>query len=178
MRLFAAIDIPEDVCEQVEAVCRGLPDIRWTPMEQMHITLRFLGDEISEDRRETLADALSQVAAPGFRLRLRGIGRFLNDRAPDVLWAGVEAAPELLELQRQIEARLAGIGVAREKRAYVPHLTLARLKNTPLSRVEQYMELYSDFSSDPFNVDEFVLFSSTLRPGGAVHEVEEVYSLS
>ncbi|MEQ9366828.1 MAG: RNA 2',3'-cyclic phosphodiesterase [Leptospirales bacterium] len=178
MRLFIAIPLPEEITERVAGLCHGLPDVRWVAPEQMHLTLRFLGDELSPSRLEEVADALATVDSSGFVLRTGGVRRFLNPRAPQVLWLGVEDEPGLLELHRRIDHRLRSVGFAGEKRAFEPHITLARLKGVSDSRVLEYLQLHSDFATPPFPVEEFILYSSVLRPGGAQHDIQEIFPLT
>ena len=178
MRLFLAIPIPETIAERVQSICRGLPDVRWVPTEQLHVTLRFLGDEISESRFEEIVEALGSVTSPGFTLRLRGVGRFLHPRAPQVLWLGVEEEPALIELHRRIEHQLRKSGFSAEKRAFEAHVTLARLKGVSDQRVADYLNLHADFEAGYFAVEDFILYSSVLRPGGARHTIEEVFPLT
>ncbi|MCR9140695.1 MAG: RNA 2',3'-cyclic phosphodiesterase [bacterium] len=177
MRLFIAIPLPEEISERVAGVCRGLPDVRWVSPERMHLTLRFLGDDISPERMEAVVDVLATVRCPGFVLRPRGIGRFMHPRSPGVLWLGVHEEPALRELHRRIDSRLSSVGFASEKRAFEPHITIARLKGVSDSRVLEYLQLHGEFATDSFEVEDFVLFSSVLRPGGAQHEIEEVFPL-
>lgn len=177
MRLFVAIPLPEDLAARIQTICHGLPDVRWVSPECMHLTLRFLGDDISPERFEEIADALASVQSPGFSLRVRGVGRFLHPRAPQVLWLGVDEEPGLRELHRRVEQRLRSVGFASEKRSYEPHITLARLKGVSDHRVLEYLQLHANFEAGAFDVDEFVLYSSVLRPGGAQHEIEEIFPL-
>ena len=177
MRLFLAIPLPPEITERIETICRGLPDVRWVPAEQMHITLRFLGDDLTEAHLEDVIETLNDVVCDSFDLQLGGVGRFLHPRAPQVLWLGVNEQPALLELHRRIESRLRVLGYAGEKRAYTPHITLARLKGVSDHRVLQYLELYDGFVAGSCSVTEFVLFSSVLRPGGAQHTCEAVFPL-
>lgn len=177
MRLFIAIPLPEEVSERIQSICRGLPDVRWVPPESMHLTLRFLGDDIPRSQLDETADALAGVESPGFFLRLGTVGRFINPRAPQVLWLGVDEQPELRELRRRIENRLRSVGFAGEKRAFEPHITLARLKGVSENRMMEYLNLHADFEVSSFPVEEFALFSSVLRPGGAQHDIEEIFPL-
>jgi 2'-5' RNA ligase len=178
MRLFTAVSLPEQIRERIESICHGLPGVRWVSPEQMHLTLRFLGDDIPEARLEEIVEALTGIDGSAFTLRLSGISRFLRPRVPQVLWLGVEAGPGLADLYRRVESVARSLGFPPEKRTYEPHVTLARLKGVPDRRVEEYLRLYSEFDAGACQVDEFFLYSSVLRPNGAVHAVEEVFPLS
>ncbi len=176
MRLFTAVEVPEDVSERIAGICHGLPGVRWTPPDQFHMTLRFIG-EVSEAQREEISETLSGVHCDSFTLHLRGLGQFLHRRMPGVIWLDVEMQPALEHLHRKIESALRGLGFPGDKRAFQPHVTIARLKTAPSSRVQQYLDTYGDFDAGSFEVNEFLLLSSVLRPNGATHTVEDVYDL-
>lgn len=175
MRAFIAIEIPAAV-RAVLASCRGelqqLPaEASWTRAEQIHLTLRFLGD-VDENLKSPLAAAMQKAAAgqPPFRLRLSRLGAFPNLRRPRVLWAGFEgelAAAQ--ELQTRLDHELAVLGLPPEDKAWKPHLTLARLKTIGDPRawaaaVERYR-----LPEENFEARRVVLFRSELLPGGARH---------
>ena len=171
MRLFIAIDLPEHIREQVTRLHHGLPGTRWTPPEQLHLTLRFIGD-VNEPIYETIIERLAQVRFPPFQMRIRGVGQFLKAKLSQILWVGIAAEETLLDLQAQVEKEIRGTGLPGEKRAYQPHITIARIKNTPRQRLMDYVEQFSHFESDDFTVRAFYLYSSILRPEGARHHIE------
>ncbi|MBI3394530.1 MAG: RNA 2',3'-cyclic phosphodiesterase [Spirochaetia bacterium] len=178
MRLFVAVDIPQSLKTRLADMCRGIPGVRWTPEEQMHITIRFLG-ETHRTVFEEVAESLHGVLSDPFELRLRGVGQFLRGNAPQVLWAGVDDGGQgLAALHGRVEAALSQCGIAREKRRFHPHVTLGRPGQVSKERVEQYLLEYHDFESEPFSVTEFVLYSSRLTPEGAVHTPEVVYEFA
>jgi 2'-5' RNA ligase len=92
-----------------------------------------------------------------------------------VLWVGLEQRPELILLQQQIETALLQAGIPAEERPFSPHITLARLKETPSSVVARFEAAHRGLTFPPFEVNEFILYSSTLTPRGAIHNKEEVY---
>lgn len=177
IRLFVAIDLPDSVARRLVKICSGIPAARWVKQEQMHLTLRFIG-EVDGGVFQDICETLAGVHAPPFTLQLDGLGCFPPRGRPRVLWAGLASCPELQHLQKKIESVLVRkADLQREKRKYSPHITLARLNNAPPSRVGRFLEEYGLFLSEPFIVDRFHLYSSVLGKNGAIHTVEESYPL-
>jgi len=137
MRLFVALPISSRLRE---GLARFLGELRqadarprWVRPENLHVTLKFIG-HFPGERVDDVARALEKIASrPQIALEIRGIGLFPNDRRPAVVWAGVQAPPELAALAAQIDEALAPCGIARDTRPFLPHLTLARLKEPGLS---------------------------------------------
>jgi RNA 2',3'-cyclic 3'-phosphodiesterase len=175
-RLFVAIDLPEDVKRGVADIGGKLPGARWVPMSQLHLTLRFIG-EVDDVQFQAIKAELSGVTVPTFHLALKGVGHFPPGKHPRVLWVGVEGAGPLLELQQKVELALIGAGVAPEERHFSPHITLARLKETPATAVVALEEQHASFRTSSFPVEEFYLYSSTLTRDGAIHTREATYPL-
>lgn len=175
MRLFTAIAIPDDVARQLMLIQAGVPGARWSTREQLHLTLRFIGEV---DGREAAAvdDALTTISAPGFRLILKGIGQF-GGRNPSALWAGVETNDALMHLERKIESALQRIGLPAETRKFKPHVTLARLKGTPRGHVIDYLTDHALFACPGFEVGGFILYSSQLTANGSLYRAEKAYRL-
>ena len=175
IRLFVAIELPEAVRSRLVALQGGVPGARWMTDDQLHLTLRFIG-EVDENVAHDIDDALLTIRAPAFELELSGVGEFggNNSRA---LWAGVRANGALVHLQKKVETALQRIGLEPETRKFSPHVTLARLRASPREKVMQFLSHYSLFSSGPFRVDRFVLFSSHQGSGGSVYHAERVYPL-
>ena len=161
------------------ALCKGLPDARWTPPKQLHLTLCFIGevDDVAfRGIREALC-ALERKGPSAFSLRFRTLGFFPPRGEPRVLWAGVAENPALLRLQRQVAICLQGLGIQLEKRRFTPHITLARLGLDAASGLKRYLDAQTLFSGSPFVVDRFTLYSSILAPKGATHIPEAEYIL-
>lgn len=173
-RLFVAIDPPEAIREQLASLCCGLPDARWTPPEQLHLTLCFIG-EVDGTTFLDIREALTGIAVAPFDLRVRGVGFFPPSGQPRVLWAGVERCEPLTVLQRKIATRLFQMGIELENRKYSPHITLARLQHTPTSKVGKYLAMHGLFAGGPFAVDRFSLYASVLGRKGATHCLEQAY---
>ena len=176
-RLFIAIELPAEVrkriIDHIDSLRRELPKVRasWTRAENLHLTLKFLGD-ISVSRVTALSAATEAAARTSrpFDLIITTCGSFPLHGRPKVLWIGVEdiSAP-LLRLHTALEDSCAEAGFAREARVYHPHLTIARLRDSGDSRMlaERHKEL--GFRSEIFTVSELVLFRSELRAEGAKH---------
>jgi 2'-5' RNA ligase len=177
-RLFAAIDPPPEVREQLGAICRDLEGARWTRTEQMHVTLRFLG-AIETARIGSISSALATVAAPSFALAVAGFGVFPSFRSPRVLWAGLSPADPLRELAREVEDALERSGaLAPDEKPFSPHATLARLNGTRPAAVRSWMECRDGFMAGPWEVSEFFLYASRLTPGGAIHTRLQAWPLA
>jgi 2'-5' RNA ligase len=135
MRIFIALDIPAEVrarlAEYMERARSYAPDARWARVEGLHVTLKFVG-EVSEELVEKMKSALAQVKASPFQVKFEGIGFFPNAKSPRVFWAGVDGGEALPQLASAVNAALEKLGIAREEKAYHPHLTLARAKTHPL----------------------------------------------
>jgi 2'-5' RNA ligase len=177
IRLFVAIDVPDQARRDLTALCNGVPGAKWVQPEQMHLTMRFIG-EVDGAKGRDVASALGEIDAPSFELGLAGVGSFGDRRAAKVLWAGVQAGPELARLQSKIETALQRIGLPPERRKFHPHITLARLNGAPEQRVAEYLRAHSAFASPPFEAESFVLYSSFLSQSGALHRVEASYPLA
>lgn len=176
MRLFVAIDLPASAQEQLALLCCGLPGARWVVPEQMHLTLRFIG-EVEGGLFQDILDGLADIRAERFLLQLAGVGFFPPRGKPRIVWVGLQDKNPLLKLHNRLETRLVGLGLQPEGRRFSPHITLARLKNTPTSRIVRFLEAHSLFYTSPFPVDNFHLYSSILSRKGASHRIEASYPL-
>ncbi len=177
-RLFVAIDLPEEVRGAVAGIAgRELTGARLVPREQLHLTLRFIGDA-NEAQYQAIKKELGKIKGQAFPLGLKEVGHFPPGRRPRVLWVGMSVSAPLLMLQEEVERTLVGAGVLPEERAFSPHITIARLKETPPGKVMALEEKHRQFSVGPFQVEEFYLYSSTLTREGAIHKREAIYRLS
>jgi 2'-5' RNA ligase len=177
MRLFAAIDLPGPVKDQLERLETRIPTARWTRRQQMHLTLFFLGET---NRLPDIKDALASIEAPPFRLTLTGVGRFpkRQKHPPRALWVGIDVNLALDQLHEKVTTALAGIGFEPEDRPFSPHITLARLKTRePLPEVDGFLHTHCAFRVPSIPVAEFVLFSSVLSPRGSRYTHEAVFAL-
>lgn len=187
MRLFVALDLPgavrgalAEVTGQLKPKCR---EARWVRPESMHLTLKFIGHAIADGDAEKFAAlrrALATVHSTGpAELHFRGLGFFPNERRPRVVWCGMEASANLAPLAADIDRALEPLGIPRETRAFVPHLTLARID--PPRRLEALARAAADLQSKDFGSareTQFYLFESKLRPSGAVYTKLETFTFA
>jgi RNA 2',3'-cyclic 3'-phosphodiesterase len=174
-RLFIAIRPPEEIRDLLIDAMDESPDFRWQHDEQLHLTLRFVG-EVERPLANDLADALGRVRAAPFEARINGVGRF-EQRNSGALWAGVEPKPPLAALAAKVERVCLAAGLEPERRAFFPHITLARWKGRRTREVQDFLERRRGLSSDRFPVDKFILFESRLSRHGAHYEEVASYPL-
>ena len=174
-RLFVALSIPDAVAQSLAMIQSGVPGARWQTREQLHLTLRFIGDIDGRDAA-AIHDALSAIAAPAFTLELHGTGEF-GGKHPHALWAGVRPNEALIHLQKKIETAVQRAGIAAERQKFTPHVTLARLRGTPVGSVMDYLTDHALFSAEPFAVDGITLYSSLLTSDGSIYRAERAYRL-
>jgi RNA 2',3'-cyclic 3'-phosphodiesterase len=172
MRLFTALDLPlEVVCNLECFVARIKPAARisWSPPANLHITTKFIG-EWPQERLAELESALAAVAErPPIEVTVAKVGFYPNERAPHVFWCGIDAAG-LEALAADTDIATAAIGVAREKRAYSPHLTLARIKDRlDLRPLHSAIAAARSLDFGRFAAASFFLYRSQLRPTGSVY---------
>lgn len=178
MRLFVALELPAETKSQLGIMCCGVPGARWLDPDQLHLTLRFIG-EVDGDCSLDITEALAEIQAPEFALAIKGVGCFSSRDKPRVLWAGVENNPALARLQKKIEGVLVrDVGLKPEGRKYSPHITLARLQQTTAANVAGFLAEWALFQAPQFSVEGFALISSTLSRSGAKYRVEERYPTS
>ncbi|MGE5562816.1 MAG: RNA 2',3'-cyclic phosphodiesterase [Bacillota bacterium] len=174
-RLFVAIRPPEPIVDLLVDAMDDSPDFRWQDEEQLHLTLRFIG-EVDRPLANDLADALGGIRNPPLELRIGGVGRF-EQRNSGALWAGVEPRPPLAALAAKVERVCQSVGLDPERRAYHPHITLARWKGRRTREVHDFLERKGGLSSEPFTCDSFLLFESRLSRHGAHYEPVASYPL-
>ena len=174
-RLFAAIRPPRAIRAQLLGLMEGVRAARWQSDAQLHITLRFIG-EVETPLAEDIAIALGGVRGAAFGVALDGIGSFESGGRRGSLWAGVRPHDSLKALHRKIDSALRRCGVPPEHRAYLPHITLARL-NRSSGPIDDFARVHAALTSAPFAVAEFCLYESFLAGEGACYEIVERYSL-
>jgi|SRR5665213_94584 len=164
MRLFTGIapggDVPSNL-EKTLAELRPLAPLRWSPLENLHITTKFIGEWPGE-RLEELRSALDRVPAPPpFPVTIARFGYYPNPHHPKVLFAAVQAgAPGLGLLASRIDEALIPLGVAAEDRPYMPHLTLARIGNENIRAVREHIANMTNFDFGTFQLSGFHLYLS------------------
>lgn len=176
-RLFVAIDLPDDVKSRLAELCKGVAGAKWVTTDQMHLTLRFIG-ETDEKQFQAIRTLMNSIRGEPFEIALKGVGQFPPKGAARVLWAGLDAPPALVMLHRKIELALTGLGLPPEEKPFSAHVTLGRLKTPPNPEsIRQFMNKNAALQSPPIPVREFVLYSSFLRPEGPFYRHEGVYPL-
>ncbi|WP_312223627.1 RNA 2',3'-cyclic phosphodiesterase [Rhizobium rhizoryzae] len=174
-RLFTALEIPRHIALSLSLLRGGLPGARWIDVDNYHITLRFIGD-VDGRTADEIVDRLDRIDREEFQLTLTGIGSF-GSKKPHSIWAGVSPSPELQALQGEIDRICMRVGLAPDPRKFTPHVTLARLKNSRLDDVVQYLSGRGNFHTMSFTVPRFVLMSSKESVGGGPYLTEEVFPL-
>ena len=173
-RLFVALRPPATICEQLLDLMEGVPDLRWQQDEQLHLTLRFIG-EVERPVAEDIAAALERVSFERFSVALDGVGSFEKHRH-GALWAGVQPKDQLKALNAKVERACQSAGLEPERRAYHPHITLARWKGRAPG-LDSFLERHGGLSSEPWEANEFILYESRLGHEGAHYEPVERFQL-
>jgi 2'-5' RNA ligase len=163
MRLFTGLSLERNTLEKLSRALDGLrpsAKLKWSPAANLHITTKFIG-EWPEGRLSELQGALAEI--PGtdpVPVTVSGFGFFPDPHHPRAFFAGVQASPELRELARRIDETVAGLGVAREDRPYLPHVTLARIKNESVQGLREQIASMTDFDFGSFEALNFHLYTS------------------
>jgi len=174
-RLFVAIRPPDRIRDLLLAAMGGISGARWQSDEQIHLTLRFIG-EVDRHLAGDIHAALGGIHHPPFEVAISGLGTFDRRGQPETVWAGVAPHERLHTLHNKVDQAIARVGIAPEQRAYLPHITLARL-NRASGSVRAMLEQSGGITSAPFAVESFALYESKLTPEGAVYSVVELYPL-
>ena len=153
----------------------GISGARWQSEEQIHLTLRFIGEVDRHAARDVHA-ALGSIHHRSFEVAVSGLGTFERRGQSEVVWAGLTPHEPLRALHNKLDQALARVGIDADRRAYLPHVTLARLTRAS-GPVRNYLELWGGLSTAPFRVEAFALYESRLTPEGAVYSVVEEYPL-
>ena len=180
MRVFIAVELPNEIRQSLGDVQQALRPLtnsaRWVAPESIHITLKFLG-EIPDKTVADVDSAITGVSWKTFQVTVRGVGFFPGTRSPRVFWAGMEA-PTMQGLAEQLDRRLERVGFEAEKRAFRPHITLARARETRIdASLVTAAQQYKDHEFGSFIVNRLFLFKSTLKPAGSVYEKLKEYLL-
>lgn len=168
LRLFVALTLPADVRARLCGLMGGVPGARWVSNQNLHLTLRFIG-EVDEGAAADLDAELARAPFTPFALTLEGVGVFGASRRPRALWAGVASSAELDILQGRVEAAAQRAGQPAETRKFMPHVTLARL-NGGGDRLGRFLESNGLFRARPFEVGGFSLMRSRLGGGDPVYD--------
>jgi 2'-5' RNA ligase len=176
MRLFVALDLPASVKKSLTRISYGLSGVRWVEPDQMHLTLRFIGDT-DYTQEASVRTALQEVSFAPFEIEVRGVGQFPEQGPANVLWAGVEHSDSLEALAKDVDRALVARKLKPEKKPFEAHITLGRMRN-PM-RPEKLKKFYTQneaFEIEPFKITEFSLYSSLLTPDGAIYTKEATHA--
>ena len=182
MRCFIAINLPESVKKILTGLQQELgqcgADIRWVRPENIHLTLKFLGD-INKEAVEDIVKILEMACKEHtvFDFEIFGTGIFPNMKSPRVLWVGLNTGELFASLYQMIEKGAASLGFKAEKRRFVPHLTLGRFRSSMgKSTLIEKIGLYEKNRFGSFNIQSVCLMQSTLKPAGAEYTIiKEVF---
>jgi 2'-5' RNA ligase len=175
-RLFTGLEIPASIAQSLAMMRGGLPGARWIDPENYHLTLRFIGD-IDDSLAREIAAMLDRVRREAFELRFEGLSSF-GGRKPRAVVATAAPVAPLMELQAEQERLLQRLGLEPEGRKFMPHVTLARLRDSSSRQVADYLAARGHYRSSAFQVSRFVLFSSRASVGGGPYVVEADYPLA
>jgi len=175
-RLFLGLDLPPEVDSHLDLMSSGVPGARWEGRDKFHLTLLYLGEVDGRVHREVV-DALTGLSSPAFDMTLKGVGIFPPRGTPTSLWAGVADPEPVSALRRKIDGRLRSIDVTADARKFIPHVTLARVGDSPVDAVVAYMSDHVLFRSETFRVDQLNLYSSVRTSSGSHYRIEAGFPL-
>jgi 2'-5' RNA ligase len=180
LRTFIAVDIHPSLLQTIQHKTEPLRKtvgsslVRWVPVENFHLTLKFLGD-VAPAKVDDLTRILQAEAdsCQPFDIHINGLGSFPNSKRPRVLFIGIQAPAELDALQRGIESATAKLGYKSEARDFSPHLTIGRVRENVTAADQQIIrKALDDIKIDSLGtarVDSVHLYKSELKPGGSVY---------
>jgi RNA 2',3'-cyclic 3'-phosphodiesterase len=179
MRIFIALDIPQEIRtgmkEYMDRARSFAPEARWARVEGLHVTLKFVG-EAGDALVQQIKAALSTIQATPFEVRFESVGFFPNPKAARVFWIGVNGGDPLAGLAGKIDSELEKLGMAREEKAYHPHLTLARASSHPLRELQPLLNgPPPQFGT--MTAREFFLYQSQPQKGGSKYTKLERFRL-
>ena len=174
-RLFIAIRPPEFVRDALVDAMEGIEGARWVDEENLHLTLRFVG-EVERPAANDLAAALARIDWPRFELRIEGVGHFSRKGEAKALWARIPPSDPLEGLRQKVESACEAAGLGRETRRFTPHVTLARL-NRSSGPIGGWLSSFGDMRAGPWEVTEFTLYESHLGHTGSFYEPVTTFAL-
>ncbi|MBL8644377.1 MAG: RNA 2',3'-cyclic phosphodiesterase [Rhodospirillaceae bacterium] len=177
IRLFVGLSVPEDIAEELADLADNMPGARWIEPQNMHVTLRFIG-EVSETVAEDIHHELARVTSKPFAYEGLGLETFGQGFKAHALIMRVSLTPELEILQGRVESAVARTGQPREARKFKPHITLARLKDSNPDRVQQFIAAHNLFRAGPVGVDHFILYESKMGKSGSAYFPLAEYPIS
>jgi RNA 2',3'-cyclic 3'-phosphodiesterase len=195
MRIFIGIDLDPGLRAKIAVFLEGVrgfaPEARWVRPESLHITLKFIGEQKTE-QVEAISERLRRVEAAAFEIRCAGSGFFPTAKAPRVFWIGIEGGTALSELAQNIDTATSELGIPREDRPFSPHLTLARgasgsgspkwrkgdSPNSTFAVLQKRLAAMGSLDFGTMTAREFCLYQSQLSPGGSKYTKLARFSLT
>jgi len=187
IRTFIAIDLPAHLLEQINQLQKDLIPftnllLKWTKPENIHLTLKFLGD-VERCKLDEVYKAIREIAYTEvpFTLFINGFGVFPNLKQPRIVWVGIERCESLNNIVHHIEEKLLSLGFESENRPFNPHLTVGRIKHYCSAKESLYLSDVLDSAKiikGSFSVTEIILYQSNLKPGGPIYSRLMVGSFS
>ncbi len=177
-RLFTAIALPAPVRDAIVALAHPVAGVAWTRPEQLHLTLRFLGD-VPDEKLDAITTHLAVVRVEPFVLPIEGVGAFPPKSPPRVLCAGVgHGHPRLHQLRQRLDDALLAAGLLDlDVRTFHPHVTLGRCTENAATTASRWIRAHEEFVAPPFRVEAFELIESELLPAGPVHTLLQRFPL-
>lgn len=175
-RLFVAIRPPAAIRSHLLDLMGGIGGARWQDDDQLHLTLRFIG-EVDRNVARDVDAALAGIHHPAFDIAIHGAGLFDRRGAPETLWAGITPHEPVRALHNKVDQAMARVGLPPDRRAFHPHITLARLKRG-VGPVDGFLITHGGRSGPSFRVSHIGLFESRLAPDGPAYAELERYALS
>ena len=175
MRLFVALPLPDPVAQSLLLIQGGVPGARWQTSEQLHLTLRFIG-EVDNQTAILLDEVLAGIHAPAFEMQLHAVGQFGGNHM-HALWAAVRQNEVLEHLQRKVDSAIRKVGQPQDAHKFTPHVTLARLRHPEPAKAVEWLTQHALYTSPEFTVGAFQLYSSKLTSDGSIYRIEQDYPL-
>jgi 2'-5' RNA ligase len=178
-RLFIALPVPEEIADELVTLQAGVPDARWVPAENFHVTLCFAG-EVQGGPMRDLEEELGDVAGPAFPVAVAGVEQFSSGKQPRALVALVAKNDRLDWLQQKVSTVARNCGIELERRKFRPHVTLARFSQGAETghHIAQFMASHSTFRAGPWLAQHFALYSSRSSRNGSIYTEEAGYPLT
>lgn len=177
MRLFIALPIPQFVKQQLVDLEQPIGGVRWQSENQIHLTLKFLGETGSEQAND-LKSHLGDITLPAFTISLKGFGYFPQGKRPRVLWTRIKKSTPLVTLQQTVEDYCREIGFEAENRSFKPHITIARINGASKRDIMSFINQHKQFQISEIPIEEFVLYESKLDSEGARHSRLKTFPLN
>lgn len=176
-RVFVAIPVGAPTSTAITALYDERADFRWNEEENLHLTLRFIG-EVDEALKQAISAKLEEIAVEPFILPVEKMGAFPMRGQPQVVYAGLGSAhTRLFQLQHRVEEALAGLGLPLELRAFAPHITIARVSRCSPMGVNEFVKRHREFTAPPFKVERFCLYKTQMTHFGAQYTCLKEYPL-